>query len=272
MQRAAASSPIAPQPTTYPPQPSAQVGSSAKRQRLDNSVPSTPADAPSQEPKEYADRSAIHAALKAEADAQSALRAKILGDGGRGETEWVLNLNLPTPNGNIPGQSPIAADADEDLLWSTRSKGRQTYGAFKRRKITANTPTTTPTAAQPAFTSNDADLSSAADSSDEEGQIASPPQAARKQYHPQSTSTSGRTTPSSIKRKHTHNEDEDDPDDRAGQRLDNLNLSRMDSLSGKHGSKPKFGGGGGGKPAHYGGAFAKKKQKKPRKAQKAHRQ
>jgi len=254
MQRAAASLP--PQSQNTP----TQDHPSAKRQKFTDSTPSTPIESSSQYTKEFADRSEVTAALKVEADARAARRAKIQREGG--ETEWVLNLNLPMTNGHSPKGDDCEPDLEKESLWSSRSTGRQTYGAFKRRQNTTSITTSTPTTTQLDLTSNDADLSpasssgSASEDEDEDGEILQPqphstsklPKSEKQPQRHQITSTSNFNTPdrSSSKRKnHTPYHDEDP--DHAARHMDSLNLSRMSSLSGHHGSGgSKFGGGGGG--------------------------
>jgi len=126
MQRAAASSPgsllsnSANTPSTEP---------AAKRRRLDASTPSTPGT-PTERP--FVDRTSISAALKAEAAAQSAARAR--NARGDGETEWVLDLNLPAHGHEMREPQSEASDDDGDI-WSSsnHARGRQTYGSFKRK-------------------------------------------------------------------------------------------------------------------------------------------
>lgn len=123
MQRATASSPLAPssEPT-------------AKRRKLEPSTPdsSTPTT-PVSESRVYADRNDIRAAIKAENafEALAAARRAELGfTDGRVETEWVLDVRIPEQD----EESEEESDGEE-------LSGRQTYGAFKRNKKSAqNTP------------------------------------------------------------------------------------------------------------------------------------
>src|SRR5271169_1854353 len=247
MQRAAASLPPQSQYTpTHHTHPSSQDYPSAKRQKFTDSTPSTPIESPSQYTKEFADRSAVTAALKAEADAQAAQRAKIQREGG--ETEWVLNLNLPMTNGHTPNGDDCEPDLEKESLWSSRSTGRQTYGGFKRQQNTTSITASTPTTTQLDLTSNDADPSpasssgSASEDEGEDGEISSLPQphsaskSPKSQKQPQRhqiTSTSSFTAPgrSNSKRKNQTPYHDEDPD-RAARHMDSLNLSRMSSLSG----------------------------------------
>lgn len=79
-----------------------------------------------------------------------------VGEGG--ETEWVLNVDVPQAGRH--GEDPASS---EDDIWSTKPTGRQTFGGFRRQKKQP---------AKPARDDADADLSSAS-----EGEISDSPPA-----------------------------------------------------------------------------------------------
>lgn len=107
MQRAAASSPLS--ATTTPDQ------HSAKRQKLSNGS-ATPTSTGTSTP---------------------ILRDSSFARPEGGETEWILNLPKPVTNGHTSSSSE-----DDDPWHPSRSVGRQSYGAFKRRKTTVATSAT----------------------------------------------------------------------------------------------------------------------------------
>lgn len=139
MQRAAATSPKS--SPNSPQTPSSEPTS--KRRRLDTPSQITPSGTPVS--SSYNDRSAPVAASKAEADAQSAARARNFREGG--ETEWILDLGLPGAN---TGAAPVEATRDDEGeesydedIWSNQNTGRQTYGSFKRKSMRESLKTNT---------------------------------------------------------------------------------------------------------------------------------
>jgi len=145
MQRAAAS------PSSATNTPNREVnGSSAKRRKLTDSEPSTPGT-PTYSTPQSTDMRAISAALAEEERVRSAARMRMVAAEG-GETEWILNLPgaRTVTSGNAPIKSAATSDAqddqdEEDEIWQTRTIGRRSYGAFKRKKHqSSSTPSTDP--------------------------------------------------------------------------------------------------------------------------------
>jgi len=174
--------------------PSSEPGS--KRRKVNSSSQSSPGTPSS---SAYADQSAVSTALKAEADAQAIARARNAREGG--ETEWVLDLNLPAISdndrryGDINPHHRSGEESDSDLseLWTNQATGRQTYGGFKRNKKHVKSTTI----AEP----GDEMLSSASDSD---------------------VSNEARALPQmpSSKKKRKHEADEE-------RRLDNIDIAKM---------------------------------------------
>lgn len=116
----------------------------SKRQKVDHTPDSSAPTTPATEPRLYASRSDIKAALQAESAFEAIARAKRaeLGFGyNEYETEWVLNVQ-------VPGVDSVQSNAESDEEESEEEdelQGRQNYGGFKRRKKTATaTATSTP--------------------------------------------------------------------------------------------------------------------------------
>ncbi|KAK5071661.1 hypothetical protein LTS08_004597 [Lithohypha guttulata] len=113
----------------------------------DSSVPTTPIS----EPRLYADKSDVRAAIKANSayEALLAARRSELGFANNTvETEWVLDVDWP-----VERQDEDGDEEDDDATTSgsddegVEGNGRQTYGAFKRKKkggVTTTIETSTP--------------------------------------------------------------------------------------------------------------------------------
>lgn len=147
MQRAANSNSRSQPPTTPSSEPS------AKRQKIDATPTSSNVTTPDSEYKSFADRTAIQAALKAEANTEAAARARHMLDGG--ETQWILHVDLP-PQTQV-GEGEMTSE--DEIDWVSPG-GRQTYGPFKRRKKVEQV-------GKPSSSQNDHNLSVSSDSGDE---------------------------------------------------------------------------------------------------------
>lgn len=179
MQRAAAASPTSASPTTTAQTPSTEP--SAKRRRIEStasspagSTPGTPSLGPG----------TPSAANETHTPGLTAPRGGIstFSRGDEADTEWVLDLKLPFPDGSKPaqnGQKELRAnevngsrfssihglqdqdssedDVEEEDIWANQPSGRQIYGLFKQKRKTK--------AAQTKQQEN-GDLSSGSDDSD----------------------------------------------------------------------------------------------------------
>ena len=141
MQRAAASEASGAQtPASEPP---------SKRRRIESSsgfsTPSKGSDAETREQN----------VLQPVRPPQTPSRTEALREGN--ETEWVLNISLPKHHKQPAVKGHAEEDEEVDDIWSNIPSGRQTFGAFKRKK---DQPKTTPA------NDKDNDLSSASGLSD----------------------------------------------------------------------------------------------------------
>ena len=144
MQRAAASSIRSPSTTSNTAIGDATGPPSAKRQKLADSDPSTPAT-PAFARRQLTDLHVVSAALATEEKSRSEARIRSAAAGG--ETEWFLNVpgtSIPT-NGALPAEDGSAErlkedeEGTEDEVWRDRTVGRRSYGDFKRKKTQAGT-------------------------------------------------------------------------------------------------------------------------------------
>lgn len=111
-----------------------------------------------------------------------------------GETEWVLNLPRAASNGHTQTANSAASN-EEDSIWAPdRSIGRQSYGSFKRKKTTL-------------ATMNGAEDLSSLESGEEEEDM-----------HPL--------------RPMKQPKDREKEEEAQGRRMDQMNLTRMEGVSG----------------------------------------
>ena len=146
MQRAAASTNRTPSSTTSTPTHDSNGLPSTKRQKLTDSEPSTPGTPTALSTPHSSDLRAISAALAAEEKSRAEARARSAAEGG--ETEWVLNIQVPGVNGHVNGGGKgangaveaslagheVESEKEHDEIWDNSPVGRRSYGDFKRRK------------------------------------------------------------------------------------------------------------------------------------------
>jgi len=196
--------------TRKPTTPSSEP--SLKRRKTDHTPDSSAPTTPASEPRAFVDRSEVRAALKAES-AYEALVASRRAESGFGanehETQWVLDLNVPVQTGGETSEEDADSTQDEEDEWA-ESIGRQTYGAFKRKK---NTGPASSTANTPARDGPAIDLISDEEEDDdgEDGELSDSDEDARK-------------TPSQSKKRTAAATDLND--DAAMSALDTVDLSR----------------------------------------------
>ena len=121
--------------TSFPTTPTGEP--SLKRRKTDHTPDTSAPTTPASDSNQFASKTEIAAALEAEDQRQreAAQKRASLGYGyGEYESQWVVDFSEPPTNG-------AEEESDCDDIWAVN--GRQTYGAFKRKKSTANTPAST---------------------------------------------------------------------------------------------------------------------------------
>lgn len=202
-----------------------------KRRKTEHTPDSSAPNTPASESKVFADKSEIRAALQAESEAEllAAKRRALVGYANNTiETEWVLDVKLPSQQGvDNADESSEASEHEEE---ASHLSGRQTYGSFKRKnKTTTSTPASTAKTSGRKVTPPDVDLSEDDDSDDDAAS---------------SNESTENKTPSQRKKRKAWAVDYED--DAAMSALDRVDLSKSSYARSKQaglpftGAKPKL--------------------------------